>query len=477
MPTANADIEQLDAEAQNAGNGSTSWTGWPPGPRLSPFLQSVRYMLGPYQSIAANRRRFGNTFTIQPMSQPRMVVFSDPDAIREIFTAEPGELVGGEAAAPLLGPILGWNSMVVLDGDRYLRNRRLMMPPLHQERMPLYFREVVRIADQAADQWPLSRTFNIHKEIRKIVLEVFLRTIFGLEGDKLAQVRSLQGRILEMADSPFAGFIFLPSLRMKLGGHSPWSKFLRLRGEMASILSQEIVRCRREADPTRIDVLSLLVAARDETGVAMTEQELFDEMFTLLMAGIETTTTSLVWLFYHLLARPEVMAKVRAEVDAVAGRDGRLTPQHVLKLDYLDAVIKESARLNPVTTDVARVLKRPKKIGGLDLPAGAGVSAGIYLVHHRPDVWPDPERFDPDRFIEARPDPYTFFPFGGGERRCLGAAYSTYVMKIVVTHILSRLTMRLAPEYRMHPAFHAITIAPSGGTPVIVDRRFPSSLR
>lgn len=468
------DIEPPDASTQHAANGAGGWTGWPAGPRLSPFLQSVRYMLGPYESIAANRRRFGDTFTIQPMSQPRMVVFSDPEAIREIFTAEPGELVGGEAAARLLGPILGWNSLVILDGDRYLRNRRLMMPPLHQERMPLYFREIVRIADHAADQWPVGRPFKIHAEVRKIVLEVFLRTIFGLEGEKLAQIRSRQGRILDMADSPFAGFIFLPTLRLALGGHSPWSRFLRLRAEMASLLSEEIARCLREADPTRIDVMSLLVAARDEAGIGMSEPELFDEMFTLLMAGIETTTTSLVWLFYHLLARADVMARFRAERDRETGPGGELTPRHLQDLHYLDAVVKESARLNPVTTDIARILKRPKRIGGLDLPAGAGVSAGIYLVHHRPDVWPDPERFDPQRFIDARPDPYVYFPFGGGERRCLGAAYSTYVMKIILAHMLSRLEMRLAPGYRMRPVFHAITIAPSAGMPVIVDRRAPS---
>jgi cytochrome P450 len=475
MLTANADTERLDAETRRVTNGAASWTGWPSGPRLPPFLQSVRYMLGPYESIEANRRRFGNTFTIQPMTQPRMVVFSDPEEIRQIFTADPGELVGGEPAARLLGPILGWNSLVVLDGDRYLRHRRLMMPPLHHERMPLYFREIVRIADQAADQWPLAQPFKIHSEVRKIMLEVLLRTIFGFEGEKLAQIRSHLGRIVDMVESPFAGFIFLPTLRLKLGGRSPWSRFLRLRSEMASLLSEEIARCRRQADPTRIDVLSLLVAARDEAGAGMTEQELFDEMFTLLMAGSETTATSLVWLFYHLLARADVMAKVRAERDREMGRDGRLSPEHVQNLHYLDAVIKESARLTPVTTDVARILKQPKRIGGLDLPAGAGVSAGIYLVHHRPDVWPDPERFDPERFIGARPDPYAFFPFGGGERRCIGAAYATYVMKIIIAHILSRLEMRLAPGYRMHPAFHAITIAPSGGTPVIVDRRAPSA--
>jgi cytochrome P450 len=276
-----------------------------------------------------------------------------------------------------------------------------------------------------------------------------------------------------MADSPFAGFIFLPTLRLKLRGRSPWSRFLKLRGEMALLLTDEIARCRSQSDSSRIDVLALLVASRDENGVALTDQELFDEMFTLLMAGIETTTTSLVWLFYHLLARPEVMSKVRAERLAEVGR-GPLAPKHLVNLVYLDAVIKESARVNPVTTDVARVIKRPKRIGGLDVPAGAGVSAGIYLTHHRPDLWPEPQRFDPHRFLDTRPDPYTFFPFGGGERRCLGAAYSTYVMKIILTHVLSRIEMRLAPGYAMHPAFHAITIAPTGGTPVIVDRRAPS---
>jgi cytochrome P450 len=451
-----------------------SWTGWPPGPRLSPFLQSVRYMLGPYQSIEANCRRYGNTFTIQPLSQKRMVVFSDPDAIRDIFLTEPGDLVGGEAAAELLGPILGWNSLVILDGERYLRNRRLMMPTLHHERMPLYADTIIRIADEAADRWPIGKPFRIHKEIRKIVLEVFLQTIFGLSGDKLAQIRDRQSQILEMADSPFAGFIFLPMLRISLGRHSPWSRFLRLRAEMGSLLSEEIARCWRETGSNRTDVLWLLATARDENGIGLSEQEVFDEMFTLLMAGIETTTTSLVWVFYHLLARADVMEKVRVEREGEVGAGRLLTPKNILNLEHLDAVIKESSRLNPVTTDVARVIRKPKRIGGLDFPAGAGVSAGIYLTHHREDLWPNPERFDPDRFVGARPDPYTFFPFGGGERRCLGAAFSTYVMKIVLTHMLSRLVLRLAPGYAMRPTFHAITIAPSAGTPVIVEQRWPS---
>jgi cytochrome P450 len=429
-------------------------------------------MWKPYQSIEADRRRYGNRYTIQPLTQPPMVVFSDPDAIREIFLADPSDLQGGEPASWLLGPVLGWNSLVVLDGEPYRRNRRLMMPTLHGDRLRHYASTIREITDRMIERWPLRRPFSLHYQLRTIVLEVFLRTIFGLEGLWLDRLRDRQSRILQMADSPSAGFIFLPTLRVDIGRFSPWGRFLRLRGEIASVLSAQIARCRSETSAHRTDVLSLLVAARDENGNPMSEQELFDEMFTLLMAGIETTTTSLAWVLCHVLARPKVLEKVHAERCRVIGAEP-IVAEHIGELEYLDAVIKESARLTPVTTDVARLVKKRLRIGGIELPVGAGVSAGIYLTHHRPDLWPDPECFDPERFIRARPNPYTFFPFGGGERRCLGAAFSTYVMKVVIAQLLSRLELRLAPRYQMRPSFHAITIAPSGGLPVIIDERAP----
>jgi cytochrome P450 len=214
----------------------------------------------------------------------------------------------------------------------------------------------------------------------------------------------------------------------------------------------------------------MLVDARDEQGNPLTEQELFDEMFTLLMAGNETTATSLAWVFYHVLRHPDVHDTIRAELRGVAG-SASLEPEHIGKLHYLDAVIKESARLTPVTTDVCRLLKRPTCIGGLDLPAGVNVSASIYLIHRRPDLWPDPERFKPERFIAARASPYSHFPFGGGERRCIGAAFATYEMKVVLARVLARLDLRLTNGYRMQPVFHTITIAPSEGLPLVVRRR------
>jgi cytochrome P450 family 110 len=189
-------------------------------------------MWKPYQSIEADRRRYGNCYTIQPLTQPPMVVFSDPDAIREIFLADPSDLQGGEPASWLLGPVLGWNSLVVLDGEPYRRNRRLMMPTLHGDRLHLYAHTICEITDEVIERWRLGRPFSLHHQLRTIVLEVFLRTIFGLEGLRLDHLRDRQDRLLQMADSPSAGFIFLPTLRVDLGRFSPWGRFLRLRGKL-----------------------------------------------------------------------------------------------------------------------------------------------------------------------------------------------------------------------------------------------------
>jgi cytochrome P450 len=216
----------------------------------------------------------------------------------------------------------------------------------------------------------------------------------------------------------------------------------------------------------------MLIEARDENGEAMTDDELIDEMFTLLGAGHETTAASLAWSLSHILPRRTVMEKLQDELTTVVGA-APVGAEHLQKLPYLDAVINETLRLTPVAVGVMRRVKAPVRIGGRDLPAGINVSAPIYVVHHRPDLWPDPERFDPERFLNARPKPYTFFPFGGGVRRCLGAAFAGYEMKIVLATVLSRVTMRLAPGYRARPVLRAVAIGPSKGVPVIIKSVSP----
>src|SRR5216117_1496023 len=379
-----------------------------------------------------------------------MVVCTDPEAIKDIFTADGDDLRSGEANAPILGPILGWNSILLLDGERHSRERRLMSPPFHGERMHVYGRLMREIADRVIDRWPLGRPFPIHHEMQAITLDVILRAVFGVD----------EG----------ATFIALKPFQIDLGRWTPWGRFVRNRDAIRAILLEEIARRRAEGTAGRSDILSLLVDARDEQGAPMSDAELLDEMFTLLMAGQETTATSLAWVFYHLLRHPGALANLRAELARVVG-SGPVEAQHLPQLEYLDAVTKESARLTPVATNVMRRLHAPARIGGLDLPAGVSVSASIYATHHRPDLWPDPERFLPERFLGTRPSPNTFFPFGGGVRRCLGAAFATYQLKIVLAEVLSRVDLRLAAGYRMRPVLRAITVAPSRGVPVVVERR------
>jgi len=445
----------------------------PRGPRQPRFVQSLRYALWPYASIDNSFRRYGDCYTVRPLGGPPMVIFTDPEAIKQIFTGDGAELRAGEANGSILGPIIGWHSILLLDGERHHRERRLMAPPLHGERMHVYGRLMREIADRVIDAWPIGRPFPIHHEMQAITLDVILRAVFGVhEGTRFAHIREGIVRFLAQADGPSAAFLAIRAFQVELGGLSPWGRFVRNRETIRTELLAEIARRRREGTEGRTDILSMLVEARDDQGEPMTDPELIDEMFTLLMAGHETTATSLAWAFHHLLERPDVLEKLRAELARVVG-EGPVEPQHISQLEYLDAVIKESQRLCPVATNVIRRLTRPMRIAGHDLPAGITVSACIYSTHHHPDLWPDPERFDPERFIGARPAPHTFFPFGGGIRRCIGAAFATYEMKIVLAQVLARARLRIAAGYRVRPVLRTITVAPSRGMPVVLDSRKP----
>lgn len=444
----------------------------PPGPRTPRFWQSLRYSLAPYDTVAMSTRRWGERYTVAALGQPgEMVVFTDPDAIKDIFTADGDDLRSGEATAPILGPILGWNSILILDGARHHRERRLMGPPFHGERMHVYGRLMREIADRVIDSWTIGTPFPIHREMQSITLDVILRAVFGVDdGEAFTRVRGRVERFVLQANGPSAPFIALRPFQIDLGRWTPWGRFVRNREAIRVVLLEEIARRRAEGTTGRTDILSLLVDARDEQGAPMRDEELLDEMFTLLMAGHETTATSLAWAFWHLLRHPDVLAKLRAEITRVVG-DGPIEAQHLPQLEYLDAVVKETGRLTPVVTNVVRRLHVPARVGGLDLPAGVSVSACIYGTHHRADIWPDPERFHPERFLGVRPSPNTFFPFGGGVRRCIGAAFATYELKIVLAQVVARVDLRIAPGYRMRPVLRAITIAPSRGMPVVMERR------
>ena len=438
----------------------------PPGPSAPRLMQGLRFAVRPVELFEDCARRYGEAFTLRlPVGVPS-VFLSAPAAVREVFTGEDEALRGGEANG-FLRPLLGANSILCLDGARHERERRLMMPPFHGERMLAYGRTMQAVSEGVMATWPTGRPFPIHREMQLVTLDVILRSVFGLEqAPATARLRELLRQTVGLGGSVF---LLWPRLQVDLGPWSPWGRLVRIRREIDALLRAEFARRRAVAEP-HDDILSLLIAARDEQGNPLSDEELRDEMLTLLVAGHETTATGLAWTIHRVLAHDDVRARLLDELRGVGG-GGPVAPDQIGRLEYLDAVIKETLRLNPVIPDVGRLLAHPARIGGWDLPAGVAVVPCIYLTHRRPDVWPDPLRFEPERFIGRRPTPYEFFPFGGGVRRCLGMAFALYEMKVVLATILSHLELHAAPGYRMKLVRRSITFAPSEGMPVVVERR------
>jgi cytochrome P450 len=438
----------------------------PPGPREPALLQTLSWVRRPLPWLEAQARRFGDLFTIRLINNVEMVVTTHPDSIRQVFTGSGEVLHAGAAGAVVLSPLVGSHSVLVLDGPAHMRQRKLMLPPFHGARMKAYAEAMRRATERAIADWPTGAPFAVHPFMQRITLEVIVETVFGV--DDAEQTRALGdqlARILELGSRPsFVGAITggLWSSRLRT--------FLRERDRADEMIYELVDRRRRARDADRTDVLSLLLAARDEDGQPMTDEELRDELVTLLAAGHETTATSLAWTIERLLSHERTLDRATAEVDrelagdpiddAVAGR-----------LDYLDAVIKESLRLRPILPMVVRKLAVPLTFRGFDLPAGCIIAPNIYLTHRRPDVYPEPDRFRPERFVGSKPDPYAWLPFGGGIRRCIGMAFALYEMKIVLATILQRRSLTLAGDASDRVTRRAITLAPSDGVRVVARPR------
>ncbi|MFO0626351.1 MAG: cytochrome P450 [Polyangiales bacterium] len=441
-------------------------TALPPGPDALPIHQLLRWLRNPYPLLDELREKHGETFTLRLGVMPPMVMLSNPEHIKEVFAASGDDMYAGKLAETLK-PFLGARSLLLLDGAEHRAMRRLTLPPFHGERMHAYGDQMLAIAHDAIDAMPLGTPFAIHGPMQSITLEIILRTVFGLEDPaRRARMHAHLTELLEIGTWPP---LLLPVFQRDLGPWSPWGRFLRRmqQGEKDFVA---LIEERRGAPPGASDILSLLLAARDEDGNALGEQDLRDQLVTLLVAGHETTATGLSWAMRWLLASPKAESALRDEV-ATAEREGPLTPDRIAKLEFLDAVVRESLRLQPIVPLVGRVLQRPMRVGGMDLPAGVAVACSIYLAHRREGVWKDPERFDPWRFLEKRYSPSEWLPFGGGVRKCLGMAFALYEMKIVLAALYSRCEFRFASDKPIRAVRRAITMAPSKGVPVVLESR------
>jgi cytochrome P450 len=392
-------------------------------------------------------RRYGDVFTLRLALGPPIVMVSDPALVERVLTLPSDMASTGEENA-LLEPLLGPNSVLMLDGDEHLRQRRLLLPFFHGERMRRQADAIASIVRTEVAGWPLGRPFALLPRMRAITFEVILRVVFGLEDSPmLDRLRWSLGRLLRMGGS----WMVVPTLRRDLGPLSPWGRFVRLKALVDDLLREEIRRRRAAGAPRGDGVVGALLPQ-------MSEDEVVDALMTLLVAGHETTATSLAWCFERLLRRPELVERLREDLQTGSTR-------------LLDAVVRETLRLRPVFRYTSRRLRVPLALGGYTIPPGLAVGANVYLTHRRAGTYADPGSFLPERFLDGTPGPGSWVPFGGGIRRCLGASFATFEIAAVVRSVIESARLRPASGRPEGVRLHAVTMIPSRGARVVLTAR------
>jgi cytochrome P450 len=428
--------------------------GLPPGPRMPRALQTAIWSRQAQWMLEQCRARFGRTFTIKIAYEDPWVMVSDPEAVKQVFTGDPRVFHAGEGN-DVLRPFLGDNSVLVLDEKPHIGQRRLLLPPFHGERMQGYGKKMTEIAAREIESWPTGVPYKLRPRMQAITLEIIIETVFGVhERERLDPLRSALRDFLDLTTNPR---ILLPVLLVGPERVRGIPTFRRRIDRVDALIYAEIAERRAAGDLVeRDDVLSMLVAARHEDGSPMSDAEIRDELLTLLVAGHETTATALSWAVERLTRHPEKLERLRAE--ALAGEEA-----------YLTATIQETLRLRPVIVLVIRKLTEPVEIGGYELPAGARVTPSIHLVHRDPEIYPEPERFLPERFLDNPPGTYTWIPFGGGVRRCLGASFAQFEMQVVLRELVKRRQIAPARPGSERPFRRAITETPRHDAEVVLS--------
>ncbi|AKT36700.1 cytochrome P450 [Chondromyces crocatus] len=425
----------------------------PPGPPLAP-LHTLFAGLDTPRFFKSCVSRYGDPFTVT-LPAGKVVVTGHPDGIREIFTAEPSTF-GALTQIPLL-PVLGKSSMLLLEGQAHKRERRLLMPPFHGDRMRAYGTLMRDITLRLAATLPSHGAFTAMQLTQAISLEVIIQAVFGVKQPE--RVKAFQDTIASYFSSYTVPLMFVPPLRRSFHGVSPWDRFQQTAHRFDILLDEEIA-ARRRSSVEHEDILSLLLSARDEEGTPMTDEEIKDELRTMLIAGHETTAITMAWALYHVHRLPAVKARLLDELDAL-GPDP--SPDALARASYLGAVCDEALRLDPVVILVPRRLKAPMTLRGVALPAGIGVMGAIVLAHHDPTIFSEPDQFKPERFLDRKYSPFEYLPFGGGARRCLGAAFALYEMKIALGSLLLAHRFSLDEQGPVKAVRRNVTFGPKTG--------------
>jgi cytochrome P450 len=433
----------------------------PPGPRLPAAVQLAGFWTRPLAFLERCRRRYGTPFTLRLPGTPPFVMLASPEDVKAVFTAPADVLHPGEGAR-VLEPVVGRHSVILLDGDAHLEQRKLMLPAFHGERMERLERLVEDVTEREVAGWPAGSSVPLHPRLQRLTLEVILRAVFGLEaGPRLDALRDRLAAMLQFGERLVSLVPPEPGSRLDraLQRVGPFARFARDQREADALILELVAERRRAGDESGDDVLSMLLAARHEgSAEPMSSQELRDELMTLLVAGHETTASALAWAFERLAAQPDVLGRLGAEIDA--GEDDA----------YLTATIQETLRRRPVLPSAApRLVKRALEVGGRRYEPGVALVPSVYLLHHDSSLYPDPYAFRPERFLETPPGTYTWIPFGGGRRRCLGAGFATLEMRVVLRAVLSR--YELQPGGRELARRRNITISPGQGAVAALRER------
>jgi cytochrome P450 len=436
----------------------------PPGPRASKWLQLLGTWTRPTATLE-RLRRYGPRVTVRLPFQPPFVMLSDPADVKELFAA-PAEVLHPGEGAWVLEPIIGRNSVILLDEDAHLAQRRLLLPAFHGERMQRLVGVMTELTEREADGWPVGEPLALHPRLQSLTLEIILQAVFGLErGPRLDALRDALTQVLSFSENPLS---VVPAMQRALRWTPTMRRFGAAMARTDELLFTLIEERRAEASAAAEDaaggddVLAMLIGARHEDGSPMSRQELRDELMTALVAGHETTASQLAWALERLAREPAVLARLVAELDR-----GQTA--------YLDATITEILRLRPVLPNAEpRLVKQPVRIGGVEYPPGIVLMASAYLIQHDPSIYPEPYAFRPERFLDASPGSYEWIPFGGGRRRCLGASFALQEMKIVLGAVLGRFALTPVGDVPETTRRRGITFSPAGGATVVLAKRTPA---
>ena len=453
------------------------------GPKAKGFRQALRILrliLQPTKYMDDSVRRYGPMFQIGGESSPPLVYVGEPAVVKEIFALDDDKVITGQGNG-VLATMVGQQSILLLDGPAHKRKRKLLMPPFHGEQLRAYGQLICDITRDISANWHPGQTIVARPPIQNLTLGVILQAVFGQQtgkqqSEQLAQLQRLMSTLLDSFAYPItASFLFFPKLQKDLGSWSPWGKFVQMRENVRSLIYAEI-RDRRsllersapeQNKPT--DILTLLLQATDDNGQFMNDEELHDEIVTLLLAGHETTASGIVWVLYWVHYMPEVQQKLRAELDTLGPEPD---PMAITQLPYLTAVCQEALRIYPITpTTFIRKLREPMTLAGYHFRAGTALMSATYIIHQRPDLYPEPQQFRPERFLEKQFAPHEFLPFGGGHRYCIGSALAMMELKLSVATLLAEFRISLPHPRSLKPARRGLTMAPPASMKLKIESK------